>query len=250
MTEAIGTVTALWRYPVASMCGETVESVEIDTGGVIGDRGWGVYATGASEAVFAARGRKWRNLVQVQARFIEPPQIGADCPPVAVHLPDGTVLRSGAPDVEVRLSALLGHDVVLRRVGRAAAADGSRFAQSYEHAPLHLLTTSSLDRPTELYPEGAADIRRFRANILVGTKRLSGFVENGWLGRRLHIGAVTLEITEHCRRCAMTTLAQGVLPRDRAILDTVTRHNGANLGVYANVVVPGAISSGDAVTVI
>ena len=138
MTEAIGTVTALWRYPVASMCGETVESVEIDTGGVIGDRGWGVYATGASEAGFAARGRKWRNLVQVQARFIEPPQIGADCPPVAVHLPDGTVLRSGAPDVEVRLSALLGHDVVLRRVGRAAAADGSRFAQSYEHAPLHI----------------------------------------------------------------------------------------------------------------
>lgn len=33
MTEAIGTVTALWRYPVASMCGETIESVGIDTGG-------------------------------------------------------------------------------------------------------------------------------------------------------------------------------------------------------------------------
>ena len=33
MTEAIGTVAALWRYPAASMCGETIESVGIDTGG-------------------------------------------------------------------------------------------------------------------------------------------------------------------------------------------------------------------------
>ena len=48
----------------------------------------------------------------------------------------------------------------------------------------------------------------------------------------------------------MTTLAQGDLPRDRGILDTVTRHNGANLGVYADVVVPGTISRDDAVTVI
>ncbi len=74
MTEAIGTVTALLRYPVASMCGETIESVEIDNGGVVGDRGWGVYAAGASEAGFAARGRKWNKLVQARARFIEPPR--------------------------------------------------------------------------------------------------------------------------------------------------------------------------------
>ena len=249
MTEAIGTVTALWRYPVASMRGETIESVEIDTDGVIGDRGWGVYAAGASEAGCAPRGRKWNKLVQAQALFVEPPRRSADCPPVEVRLPDGTVLQGGTAGVDAELSALLDHDVILRRVGGAAAADGNRFAQAYEHAPIHLLTTSSLDRLAELYPEGAADIRRFRANILVGTKGLSGFVENGWLGRRLRIGEVTLEITVDSRRCAMTTLAQGDLPRDRGILDTITRFNGANLGVYATVVVPGAISSGDAVTV-
>ena len=244
MMENVGSVTALWRYPVASMCGETIESVEIDAGGVVGDRGWGVYAAGDVTAGFAARGRKWNNLVQGQARFIDPPRQGADCPPAEVRLPDGSVLEGDAAAVDAGLSALLGHDVVPRRVG------GDRFAPSYEHAPIHLLTTASLDRLAELYPEGASDIRRFRANIIVGTKGLSGFVENGWLGRRLQIGAVTLEITEDSRRCAMTTLAQGDLSRDRGILDTITRHNGSNLGVYANVVVPGAISSGDAVTVI
>ena len=250
MTENVGTVTALWRYPVASMCGETIGNVEIDAGGVVGDRGWGVYAAADVTAGFAARGRKWNNLVQARARFIYPPRRGADCPPAEVRLPDGSVLEGDAAAVDAGLSALLGHDVVLRRVGGAADAGGNRLAPSYEHAPIHLLTTASLDRLAELYPEGASDIRRFRANILVGTEGLSGFVENGWLGRRLQIGAVTLEITEDSRRCAMTTLAQGDLPRDRAILDTITRHNGSNLGVYANVVVPGAISSGDVVTVI
>ncbi len=74
MTEAIGTVTALLRYPVASMCGETIESVGIDAGGVVGDRGWGVNATSEAAAGLAVRGRKWNNLVRAQARFIEPPR--------------------------------------------------------------------------------------------------------------------------------------------------------------------------------
>ena len=74
MTEAIGTVTALLRYPVASMCGETIESVGIDAGGVVGDRGWGVNATSEAAAGLAVRGRKWNKLVQAQARFIEPPR--------------------------------------------------------------------------------------------------------------------------------------------------------------------------------
>ncbi len=74
MTEAIGTVTALWRYPTASMCGETIESIDIDAGVVVGDRGWGVCAPGEATAGFAARGRKWRNPVQARERFIEPPR--------------------------------------------------------------------------------------------------------------------------------------------------------------------------------
>jgi uncharacterized protein YcbX len=250
MTKRVGTVTALWRYPVASMGGETVESVEIDTGGVVGDRGWGVYATGEATAALAARGRKWNNLLQAQARFAEPPKSGVDCPPAEIGLPDGTVLQGDVAAVDAGLSALLGHDVVLRRVGGATADDGDRLAQAYEHAPIHLLTTASLDRLAALYPEGAVDIRRFRANILVGTRGMSGFIENGWLGRRLQIGAVTLEITEDSRRCAMTILAQGDLPRDRGILDAITRHNGVNLGVYASVVVPGVIFSDDVVTIV
>ncbi|MDG2113579.1 MAG: MOSC N-terminal beta barrel domain-containing protein, partial [Actinomycetota bacterium] len=33
-------ITQLWRYPVKSMIGETVDAVEVDPLGVVGDRTW------------------------------------------------------------------------------------------------------------------------------------------------------------------------------------------------------------------
>ena len=35
-------VNGLWRYPVKSMAGESVQAVELNAGGVAGDRQWGV----------------------------------------------------------------------------------------------------------------------------------------------------------------------------------------------------------------
>jgi len=46
-------------------------------------------------------------------------------------------------------------------------------------------------------------------------------------------------------RCVMTTLPQGDLPMDPAILHTATAHNNTRAGVYASVVRPGAIKIGD-----
>jgi len=91
---------------------------------------------------------------------------------------------------------------------------------------VHLLTTATLDRLRELYPQGRFEIRRFRLNIVVqlasGEK---GFAENTWVGQTLAVGeAVRLHITAPCGRCVMTTLAQedllsdpGILPRRHSI---------------------------------
>jgi uncharacterized protein YcbX len=38
VTEAVGTVRALWRFPVKSMLGEELESAEVGEGGVLGDQ--------------------------------------------------------------------------------------------------------------------------------------------------------------------------------------------------------------------
>jgi uncharacterized protein YcbX len=75
------------------------------------------------------------------------------------------------------------------------------------------------------------------------------FVENKWVGRRMHIGdGVVLEITGPCPRCVMTTLPQGDLPKDREILRTAARYNGVNVGVYAEVRDSGVARRGDGVT--
>jgi uncharacterized protein YcbX len=117
----------------------------------------------------------------------------------------------------------------------------------FDIAVVHLLTTSTIDRLGELYPQGRFEARRFRPNIVVSTDD-SGFVENDWIGRTLVIGdTVRLAITEPCPRCVMITLPQGDLPKDSGILRTAALHNGVNVGVYASVVNGGTIRRGDAV---
>ena len=38
--EAVGTIGALWRFPVKSMLGEDLESVDVSESGVAGDRAY------------------------------------------------------------------------------------------------------------------------------------------------------------------------------------------------------------------
>jgi uncharacterized protein len=66
-------------------------------------------------------------------------------------------------------------------------------------------------------------------------------------------------VTFTVSRCVMTTLAQGDLPADRAVLRTITRENAVDvlengtpypcLGVYADVAASGRITVGDPVYV-
>jgi uncharacterized protein YcbX len=59
----------------------------------------------------------------------------------------------------------------------------------FDLAVVHLLTTATLDRLRELYPEGRLEVRRFRPNIVVATgPEEQGFVENDWIGRTISIG--------------------------------------------------------------
>jgi uncharacterized protein YcbX len=120
----------------------------------------------------------------------------------------------------------------------------------FDIAVIHLLTTSTINRLRELYPEGRFEVRRFRPNIVVESTA-SGekdFIENSWIGKKLTIGEdIVLRITGPCTRCVMITLPQGDLPRDLGILCTVAKYNQVNVGVYASVLHGGTIHRGDSV---
>ncbi len=265
----LGSVVSLWRYPVKSMIGEELNATEVTERGLLGDRAYAVVDTTDGKAATAKNPRKWPNLFDFRARLAQPERLAGKNPPVQITLPDGTPVTSDQHDLDQVLSKSLDHHVTLRAAQgepvnveeywpdmeglphRDTITDFTlREGTFFDAAMVHLMTTATLDRLRELYPQGRFEVRRFRPNIVVqlasGEK---GFAENAWVGHTLAIGtAVRLKITGPCGRCVMTTLAQGDLPKDPGILRTAAQHNRVKVGVYAAVLRGGTIRRGDSVS--
>jgi uncharacterized protein len=269
----IGRVVALWRYPVKSMMGEELNATDVTNRGLLGDRVYGLMDRADGKVATAKNPRKWPNLFDYRATFVDTPRAGAQVPPVRITLPDATIVTSEQSDHNQILSQALHREVTLEATERAQQEGGASTSEEYwpdmegldyrdtvtdfelpegtffDIGVVHLLTTATLDRLRELYPQGRFEIRRFRPNVVVETE--SGpkdFVENAWIGHTLTIGEeVRLSVTEPCPRCVMITLPQGDLPKDVGILRTAARHNQVNVGVYASVVQGGTVRRGDAI---
>ena len=111
--EAIGTVVALWRYPVKSMMGEELNAADLTERGVHGDRPYALLDVETGKVASAKNPRKWPNLFDHRASFVEPPNRNNAIPPVRIMLPDGSIFTSDQPDINRRLSAELGREVTL-----------------------------------------------------------------------------------------------------------------------------------------
>jgi uncharacterized protein len=276
----LGTVGALRRYPVKSMLGEALDAGDVTFTGLAGDRRLAVISRTTGKIASAKFPRLWRDLLTLSAAADEGTGDGA----VRITLPEGKTIWSNDADVDAVLSGLLDEPVALtatpppgaaldRAVPEAVLRDGVDAQVPAElmeigggggppgtfvdYAPLHLLTTSTLDRIAELSPHGRADLERYRPNVVVRTTA-PGFTENDWLERNLRIGDdLVLRIITRTARCAVPTLTHGTLPRDPDALRVLARHNRVKpldsldpepcAGVYARVLRPGRIRTGDAV---
>lgn len=265
-----GSVVALWRYPIKSMMGEELNACEVTNRGVLGDRAYALVDPTNGKVVSAKNPKKWGNLFNFRANYATPPRLGEPVPAVIITLPGGSTLSSLEDHVDKTLTGALGRDVRLETAApeKPSLEEYWPDIEDLEHrdtvtdeamptgtffdlAVLHILTTATLDRLRELYPEGRFETRRFRPNIVVeASSSENAFIEDDWIGRSVSIGEeVQLAITEACPRCVMTTLPQGDLPRDRGILRTAAKHNDVHVGVYASVTQGGMIRRGDKVTV-
>jgi uncharacterized protein YcbX len=269
MASEIGCIESLWRYPVRSMRGEELASVEIATRGVVGDRCYCVVDLGeTAEASASFVPTRWAGLLHGVAAFEKSPRADAPPPPVTIGFEDGSKRSSEDPDIADWLTGQLGHPVALWRdadAGGAAlaggraeatgAATGSEGAPAeaadapvrlYDRSPIHLVTTASLKRASALHPEGRFDAVRFRPNIVLDTGSVEDFLEEKWIGATLALGPeLRIELSEPCERCALPTLPQGALERDPKIGKTVAAHNANHMGAYARVVQPGTLRRGD-----
>jgi len=221
--SVVGSVARLWTFPVKSMRGERIEQGEFTDRGLVGDRAYALIDAETGKVASAKSVRLFPDLFGCRAAFVEPPRLNGELPSVRITLPDGGSVTSDSGDVDRVLSAFFKRDVTLaqaapedytidqyhpdvedadpagyrdtvveQKLGSAFFAEAGvpspvQVGSFFDLFPVSVLTTSTLDRLSEIQPNISFDERRFRMNVIVGTEE-AGFVENDWVGRELAIG--------------------------------------------------------------
>jgi hypothetical protein len=206
----------IWRYPVKSMKGESLDHAQVGMDGIEGDRI--VQVRNSSGRIISARTRP--RLLGHQAT------LGPDGVPRVDGLP------WTAPEVQ--------------REVEAAAGPGSHLTLDYG--------TERFDvRPLLVATDGAIaalgeDGRRLRPNLVIGG--VTGLTERAWEGRFLRIGSVVIEVIDLRSRCIMTTFHPETLEQDTGVLRRIQKEFGGVMALNCSVLVAGQVAEGDAVTVV
>lgn len=259
-------VENLYRYPVKSMLGESVTTLDVGPGGAEGDRRLALIDEETGRVASAKQARLWRQLLKCTASL--------DGERVRVRLPDGTEVSPDDDGFDEALSALLsrpvrvatsrtpgvsleradpdqvlteGLDAVVDAplLELAEATPGDSFV---DLAPLHVITTATLDRI-------GTEAARYRPNIVIATPPgHPPYTENDWTERTFTAGSARLKGMGPTPRCVIPTLEHGGLDRATHALRTPAAENRVDsfglgrlpcAGAYFEVVTEGAISLGD-----
>jgi uncharacterized protein YcbX len=206
-------VHELWRYPVKSMAGESLQFADFTESGIVGDRI--VQARNPAGRILTARTRP--QLLRHHATLTSGNHVLVDGRPWNAE--------DVARDVE------------------AAAGPGVRLVEStaedrFDILPLLVATDGMLAAV-------GYDRRRFRPNLVIGG--VPGLAEREWEGAQLRIGKVVIAMEDLRTRCIMTTFDPDSGHQDLGVLRRVQKEFDGRLGLNSSVVVPGRISVGDAV---
>ena len=255
----IGTVGALWRYPVKSLRGESLGEAWLTERGIAGDRVWAVRELERGGIMSA---RTFPRLLQLHAHWEGEPAT-EPAASIKIELPDGSSVLPDDPRTPAILSNLMRRSVSLERVRTerltAEEIEAMRRGEAYpphrdffDEEVLHLVATGTLEFMRSLQPGSDFDPRRFRANLYVDTgDEADGFVEDRWLEGVLEIGERARIVgIRPAIRCAMTTHPQPELPHDVNILRTAWQYHQAYVGVFAAVGAPGKIRLNDPVVLV
>ncbi len=206
-------VGELWRYPVKSMAGESLEAAEVTALGIRGDRV--VQVRSGDGRVITAR--------------THPPLLGLRATVGAGGEPliNGRPWR--APESAAAVRAAVGGEAELVR------NDGP---DRFDVLPLLVATDGAIARL-------GVDRRRLRPNIFIAG--VDGLAERGWPGRRIRIGAALIDIAKLRGRCVMTTFDPDTQEQDLSVLRRIVSDFGGRMALDCAVVTGGRIRVGDPV---
>jgi uncharacterized protein YcbX len=232
--RVIGTVAALFRYPVKSMSAESLDAVDVDWNGFAGDRRWAFVRGDQIRSGFPwLTIRENPKMWHYQPRFVEPDR--PDESVTMVRTPSGKELDVVDPE----LAAELGHNSRVIKQDRGV----------FDAFPLSLLTAQSVVSLSASVGS-ELDRRRFRPNIYIESTEGGDAPENSWIGDVLQIGKMKMRIDKRDKRCVMINVDPVTTDRDPAVLRSVAQERDARFGVYGSPVQPGRVGVGDTVSII
>ncbi len=237
MTD-IGHIEAIFRYPVKSMRGETLETAELGWHGLEGDRRLAVRRTEDKSGFPWLSATRLPDLLRYSPQYREGAANGEL--PTHVRTPDG----DDFPVFDERLAAEIGP-----RHGPPVEMMQLRHGV-FDDASISVIAFDTVEEIARLAGQ-SPDVRRFRPNIVVRLLRPGPFQEEEWLGRVLSFGAgdsaPAVSLTQRDARCSMINLDPDSVRPAPEMLKAVVRANRNNAGVYGVVTNIGRLTVGQTV---
>ncbi len=248
-TTMTATVSGLYRFPVKSLLGESLDTVSLSPEAIFpGDRKFAiVHKTSAWDSTAP----DWRpktdfvNLSRVEKLASLQALLDHDMRPeicrAGKRVVGGDLASSaGRAVIEQFLSAFLG-DVANGPFRLAQAGENSL---TDVPAPFVSLINIESARCLERMVRQPVDPARFRGNIVL--EGLPAWGEFDLIGEEIVIGTARLKVEERIGRCAATDVNPRTARRDLNIVRTLSEALGhTDMGIYASVKQPGTIRLGD-----
>jgi uncharacterized protein len=261
--SVVGKVESLWRYPVKSMAGETVDEVFVGYAGVFGDRLYAFVNQRAPAGFPYLTGRTRPEMLRFSARFrdsnrtLQPPNradaedLGPGLTPVypqADELVVDVTLPSG--ETFVATDAAL----IERLAGKGADATDLTLIRSdralTDCRPVSLISHHTIRQIGDEIGL-ALDRRRFRANIFAELGSGKGFGEDVFVGKRLQIGSrCVIAVLDRDPRCKMISIDPETAEEDKRVFGHVSQAHDGMAGVYCAVLTEGMVCTGDEIVVL
>lgn len=220
----IGRVAALFRYPVKSMCGEAMDELEIDRGGVAGDRRYafvrdnGPYLTG----------RQRPEMLGYVPYFSAPENSRHSA--VRVRLPDGRDLAVESEELCEDLERSYGCPVWL-----LPRSEGDSYV---DEGAVSMISSATIAALSELV-SAPLDVRRFRPNILIAPSHPGDSPEDSLIGVTLQLGAdgsaPRIRVQKKDVRCKMINVDPETHDTQVDLLAAMVHARRLTAGVYARV---------------
>jgi len=232
--QRVGVIHRVARYPVKSMRGEAYASLPLTLQGFEEDRRF-AFVQAESRSDFPWLTAREMPELLLWRTSVENP--GTPDVAVTVTAPDGERWPVASTEVRQAIAKRFGKPVFLLRDHRG----------SFDVSNVSLISRQTVERIAEESQTGA-NPWRFRPNLLVDLESAAAFEELNWVGRVLRLGdKARVAVIKADQRCVIVTLDPATAEPAPQILKCVVQQHNKCAGVYATVLAPGEVRTGDGI---